>query len=105
MSPLIDRSGGALCEPVSVCNRTGLCPTEMEIGKWRAETGARNPPRKDRNTKNCRSEAGARQPNPRECRGFPPTGKLLRMAESKSAALLRDVVSIRPMHLTGSLFP
>jgi hypothetical protein len=36
--PLVDRSGvsadqapKALCEPVSVCNRTGLCPTEMEI--------------------------------------------------------------------------
>src|ERR1700730_948345 len=46
----------------------------MEIGKWRAETGARNPPRKNRNTKNRRSETGARQPNPRECRGFSHTG-------------------------------
>jgi hypothetical protein len=60
----------ALCEPVSACNRTGLCPTEMEIGKWRPETGARNPPLKDRNSKNRQSETEARQPNPRECRGF-----------------------------------
>jgi hypothetical protein len=29
----------------------------------------------------------------------------LRMAESKSAALVRDVFSSRPMHLTESLFP
>src|SRR5580704_19459456 len=28
------------CEPVSVCNRSGLCPTAMEIEKWRPETGA-----------------------------------------------------------------
>jgi hypothetical protein len=42
--PLVERSGvsadqspkGAL-EPVSVGNRTGLRPAEMEIGKWRAE--------------------------------------------------------------------
>ena len=58
------------CEPVSVCNRTGLCPTEMEIEKWRPETGAQNPPRTDRNGKNCRTETGACQPNPRKCRGF-----------------------------------
>jgi Transposase, Mutator family len=42
---------------------------EMEIEKWRAETGARNPPRTDRNAGNCRLETGARQPNLRECRG------------------------------------
>jgi hypothetical protein len=42
---------------------------EMEIEKWRAETGARNPPRTDRNAGNCRPETGARQPNLRECRG------------------------------------
>jgi hypothetical protein len=62
-------------EPVSVCNRTGLCPTEMEIEKWRPETGAQNPPHTDRNGKNCRTETGACQPNPRECRGFSHTGK------------------------------
>jgi hypothetical protein len=28
----------------------------------------------DRNAKNCRSETGARQPNPRECRGFSHIG-------------------------------
>ena len=33
-----------LREPVSVSNRTGLRPAEMEIGKWRSETGARNSP-------------------------------------------------------------
>src|ERR1700716_913458 len=27
------------CEPVSVCNRTGLRPAEREIEKWRPETG------------------------------------------------------------------
>ena len=32
---------------------------EMEIEKWRAETGARNPPRTDRNAGNCRPETGA----------------------------------------------
>ena len=52
-----------------------LCPTEMEIEKWRPETGAQNPPRTDRNGKNCRTETVACQPNPRECRGFSHTGK------------------------------
>jgi hypothetical protein len=33
---------------------------ELEIGKWRSETGARNPPLKDRNAKNRQSETGAR---------------------------------------------
>jgi hypothetical protein len=56
--------------------RTGLRPAEMEVEKWRAETGVRNPPRTDRNTGNCRPETGARQPNPREYRGFSHTGKL-----------------------------
>jgi hypothetical protein len=36
----------ALREPVSVNGRTGLRPAEMEIEKWRAETGARIPPRR-----------------------------------------------------------
>jgi hypothetical protein len=66
-----------LREPVSVSNRTGLRPAEMEIGKWRSETGARNSPLNDRNAKNCRSETGARQPNPRECRGFSHTGEII----------------------------
>ena len=65
----------ALCEPVSVSSRTGLRPAEMEIEKWRAETGAQNPPRTDRNTENCRPETGAPQPNLRERRRFSPTGK------------------------------
>jgi hypothetical protein len=69
------RTRRALREPVSVNNRTGLCPTEMEIEKWRPETGAQNPPRTDRNGKNCRTETEAHQPNPRECRGFSLTGK------------------------------
>ena len=60
---------------VSVNSRTGLRPAEMEIGKSRAETGARNPPRADRNTENYRPETGACQPNPRECRGLSSTGK------------------------------
>ena len=66
---------GLSCEPVSVCNRTGLRPAEREIEKWRPETGAQNPPRTDRNTENYRPETGIRQPNPRECRRFSPTGK------------------------------
>ena len=49
----------------------------MEIGKWRSETGARNSPLNDRNAKNCRSETGARQPNPREYRGFSHTGEII----------------------------
>ncbi len=66
----------ALCEPVSVNNRTGLRHAKMEIGKRRAETGARNPPRTDRNTRNCRPETGPCQPNPREWLRFSPTGKI-----------------------------
>jgi short chain dehydrogenase len=61
-------SRGALREPVSVKYRTGLSHAETEIEKWRADTDARNPPRKDRKAKNRRSETGARQPNPRESR-------------------------------------
>ena len=63
------------CEPVSVCNRTGLRPAEREIEKWRPETGAQNPPRTDRNMDNYRPETGIRQRNPRECQQFSPTGK------------------------------
>jgi hypothetical protein len=33
-----------LREPVSVTYRTGLRHAQKEIGKWRAETAARNPP-------------------------------------------------------------
>src|ERR1700730_18448064 len=47
----------------------------MEIGKWRAEIGARNPCPKDENARNCRPETGARQPNPREYQRFSPTRK------------------------------
>ena len=79
------RARRALREPVSVNSRTGLRPAEMEIGKSRAETGARNPAGADRNTENYRPETGACQPNPRECRGLSRTGKNLRMAESKYA--------------------
>jgi hypothetical protein len=57
-------SRGALREPVSVKYRAGLSHAETEIEKWRAETDARNPPRKDRKAKNRQSETGARQPNP-----------------------------------------
>src|ERR1700730_992727 len=45
-------------------------PPPPPPAKWRAETGARNLPRKGRNTENYRPETGARQPNPRKCRGF-----------------------------------
>jgi hypothetical protein len=55
--------------------RTGLRHAEMEIGKWRPETGARKLPRKGRNAENYRSETGIHQRNPRECRRFSPTGK------------------------------
>src|SRR5580704_12303464 len=64
-----------LREPVSVNSRTSLRSAEMEIGKWQAETGARNPRPKDENARNCRSETGARQPNPREDKRFSPTRK------------------------------
>jgi hypothetical protein len=40
-------------EPVSVNSRTSLRSAETEIGKWRAETGARNPRPKDGNARNC----------------------------------------------------
>jgi hypothetical protein len=69
------RARRALCEPLSVRYRTGLCTPETEIEKSPAETGARNPPRKSRNARNCRPETGSPQPNPRECRRFSPTGK------------------------------
>src|SRR3984893_2265467 len=62
-------------EPVSVNRRTSLRSAEMEIGKWRAETGARNPRPKDENARNCRPETGARQPNPREDKRFSQTRK------------------------------
>src|ERR1700716_302679 len=62
-------------EPVSVNSRTSLRSAETEIGKWRAETGARNPRPKDGNARNCRPETGARQPNPREYQRFSQTRK------------------------------
>jgi hypothetical protein len=65
----------ALREPVSVNSRTSLRSAEMEIGKGRAETGARNPRPKDENARNCRPETGARQPNPREDKRFSQTRK------------------------------
>src|ERR1700730_16305020 len=64
-----------LREPVSVNSRTSLRSAEMEIGKWQAETGARNPCPKDENARNCRPETGARQPNPREDKRFSQTRK------------------------------
>ena len=82
-------------EPVSATAKR-----KLENGEQ--ETGARNLPRKGRNTENYRPETGIRQRNPRECRGFSHTGKYhpgdptawlgredsnLRVAESKSAAL------------------
>ena len=72
------RTRRVLREPVSVNSRTGLRHAEMEIGKWRGETGARNPPRKDLNTKNRPSETGARQPNPGECGRLPGWGGRIR---------------------------
>jgi hypothetical protein len=58
------------CEPVSVGYRTGLRHAETEIGKLRAETGARNPPVLDRKSGNFGTEIRPRQPNPPECRRF-----------------------------------
>src|SRR6202035_69412 len=55
--------------------RTSLRSAETEIGKWRAETGARNPRPKDGNARNCPPETGARQPNPREDKRFSQTRK------------------------------
>jgi hypothetical protein len=60
---------------LSLRDGTGLCTPETEIGKSPPETGARNPPRKSRNARNCGPETGAPQPNLRECRRFSPTGK------------------------------
>jgi hypothetical protein len=57
-------------KPVSVTYRTGLGRAETEIGKWRAETGAARPPVWTGNSRICRPETRARQPNPRECRQF-----------------------------------
>src|SRR5712691_11807462 len=62
-------------EPVSVTYRTGLCHVETELGKWRAETGARNPLVLDRKCGNCGTETRAYQPNPPECRRFSHTRK------------------------------
>src|SRR3984893_3534345 len=59
--PIISASPKGTPKPVSVKYRTGLRHAEMEIGKWRSETGARNPPLKDRNAINRRSETGVRQ--------------------------------------------
>ena len=51
------------CEPVSVTYRAGLRHVETEIGKWRAETGDRNPTVHDQKSHNCRPETWARDPN------------------------------------------
>ena len=63
------------CKPVSVTYRTGLEFAETAIGKWQAETGAAKPPVQRRNSRICRPETRARQPNPRECRRFSHTRK------------------------------
>ena len=98
-----------LRELVSVNSRTGLCPTEMEIGKWRPETGAQNPPRTDRNGKNCRTETGACQPNPREDKRFSQTRKnrpgdrtawLTRQSEANPSP---RQISLRTGKFTGKL--
>ena len=100
----------ALREPVSVSSRTGLCTPETEIGKSPPETGARNPPPKNRNARNCRPETEAHRPNPRRYRRFSPTGKNqprdpnLRMAESNSAALPRRT-PLKPLSRRKFHFP
>jgi hypothetical protein len=58
----------------SVNSRTGLRRAEMEIEKWRPETGAQNPLRTDRNTENRQPETGAPQPNLRNVGDSPPPG-------------------------------
>jgi predicted RNase H-like nuclease len=52
----------ALREPVSVNSRTGLRHAEMEIGKWRAETGARNPPARTEKPKIAGQRLGRASP-------------------------------------------
>jgi len=64
-----------LRKPVSVPYRTGLWHVETEIGKWRAETGAVKPPVQTWNSRICRPETRARQPNRRKCRRFSRTRK------------------------------
>jgi hypothetical protein len=82
--------GGSHSEPVSVTNRTCLRRAEMEIGKLRAETGAQNPPRTDRNIGNCWPETGACQPNPRKCRRFSPRRRITpRRPDSVAANRIR----------------
>ena len=77
-----------LCEPISVTNRTGLRHAETEIGNWRAETSARNPPVQDRNSGNCLPETRPHQAKP-QSRGVsgnpsPRIGKPnFRMPETK----------------------
>jgi len=90
-----------LCEPVLVNSRTGLRPAEMEIEKWRAETGARNPPRKGRNTRNCQPETGAPQPNPRECRRFSPHREI---TAQRPDSLADEAVPREPVSPCYSLF-
>ena len=45
-------------EPVSAPCRTSLSRSHTDIENCRAETGARNPPRKGRNTRNCQIRDG-----------------------------------------------
>src|SRR6202007_1259211 len=61
----------AYLEPVSGNTRTSLPFPKTEIGKKRAETGARKPRPKDRNPGSCRLETSACRLNPRECGRFP----------------------------------
>src|ERR1700731_366528 len=84
----------------TVCCRTGLCTPETEIGKSPPETGARNPPRKSRNARNCQPETGAPQPNLRECRRFSPTGKI---TPQRPDSLADDAVSGEPVCGANSL--
>ena len=70
------------CKPVSVTYRTGLEFAETAIGKWQAETGAAKPPVQRRNSRICRPETRARQPNPRECWQFSHSRKTLGSREA-----------------------
>jgi hypothetical protein len=65
-------------EPVSVGCRTGLCITETEIGKTRAETGAPKAPVWHRFGAVSPPETPLSLPKPRKCRAFSHTRKLHR---------------------------
>jgi hypothetical protein len=77
--------------------RTGLCTAETEIEKPTAETGARNPPRKSRNTGNCRPETGA-----------PQTGMSAILPHQEITARRPDCVADEPVArepVSGRKFP